>query len=330
MGAADGYVEISKDDEQARRIASLALAFMSSETIRDETIWRQFYPNLSKADSYRTAFRRDRAALTECGITVSRVDGPETLWRVDSASFVESTELSEEDAMALDVACLPLVDDQDFPYGSELRIALSKIDDAFDCPALISLPAEERVPSRQLAILQDCSLLGVAARIDYTRADGVSVERLVAPYGFFGMRGHLYLVAPAIDGNGRVIDGSTRTYRIDRVRRASKVAGTTFEVPEDFDARDWQKLPFQLGPAVCEASFAVPARRIREFSQVSQGKGTIRLPDGEATAPATWLVEVSSVEDAASWAIAEDVTPLSPPELVAAWRERLGGVISHG
>jgi proteasome accessory factor B len=106
--------------------------------------------------------------------------------------------------------------------------------------------------------------------------------------------------------------------------------GTTFEVPEDFDARDWQKLPFQLGPAVCEASFAVPARRIREFSQVSQGKGTIRLPDGEATAPATWLVEVSSVEDAASWAIAEDVTPLSPPELVAAWREKLGGVISHG
>lgn len=332
VDAVGGYAELSKDDEQARRVASLALAFMSSDTIRDEAVWRLFYPDLAKADSYRTAFRRDRAALAECGITVSRVTGPETLWRVDSTSFVESTELSEEDAMAIDVACLSLVDDPNFPYGSELRIALSKIDGAFDCPTSASLPAEERVPSRQLAALQGCSLSGRAARIEYVRADGRAVDRLVAPYGFFGMRGHLYMVAPCVDDAGGVIDGSARTYRIDRVRRAAEALGTPFEVPGDFDVRDWQRLPFQLGPTSCEGAFAVPGHVIREFSQVAGGRGSLGPgpADDRAHAAATWRVEVSSIDDAASWAIAEDLTPLSPPELVEAWREKLEGVVAHG
>jgi proteasome accessory factor B len=332
LDAVDGYVEISKDDEQARRIASLALAFMSSDIIRDDTIWHAFYSDLTKADSYRTAFRRDRAALAECGITVRRVNSPEALWQVDSASFVESTELSKEDAMALDVACLPLVDDQDFPYGAELRIALSKIDDAFDYPVSVALPAEERVPSRQLATLQECSFSGIAASIDYTRADGTTIKRRIAPYGFFGMRGHLYMVAPAIDDAGFVIAGSSRTYRIDRVHRASKIAGTSFEIPEDFDIRDWQKLPFQLGPTSCEGVFAVPEDAVREFMQVTRGKGTFETPTAthEPHATTTWRVEVSNIEDAASWAIAEDITPLSPAELVAAWYAKLEGVVAHG
>ena len=341
MDEREGYSALSKDDEQATRIASLALAFMSSDTISDDTIWHSFYPDLTKPDSYRTAFRRDRAALAECGIMVSRADGPEALWCVDSASFVESTELSDEDAMALDVACLPLVDDPDFPYGAELRIALSKIDDAFDYPASVSLPAEERTPSRQLATLQECSLSRLVAQIDYVRADGTTVKRRIAPYGFFGMRGHLYRVAPSIDESGAVIEGSAHTYRIDRVRRASKVAGPSFEIPEDFDVRDWQKLPFQIGSVTCEGVFAVPVQAAQEFSKVTLGKGTFLEPDDtlgpdaaavteQSPASILWRVEISSVEDAASWAIAEDVTPIAPPELVSAWRAKLKGVVTYG
>ena len=337
----EGYSALSKDDEQATRIASLALAFMSSDTISDDTIWHSFYPDLTKPDSYRTAFRRDRAALAECGIMVSRAEGQEALWRVDSASFVESTELSDEDAMALDVACLPLVDDPDFPYGAELRIALSKIDDAFDYPVSVSLPVEERIPSRQLATLQECNLSGQAAQIDYVRADGTTVQRLVAPYGFFGMRGHLYMVAPSIDERGIAVKGSAHTYRIDRVRRTSRNAGLSFEIPEDFDVRDWQKLPFQLGPVTCAGVFAIPAESAHEFSQVTLGKGTLFEPDdtsgtkantdnGHSPASLLWRVEISSVEDAASWAIAEDATPIAPPELVSAWRSKLEGVVAYG
>ena len=341
MDTTEGYSGFSKDDEQATRIAALALSFMSSDTVSDKAIWRSFYPDLTKADSYRTAFRRDRAALAECGIMVSRVDGPETLWRVDSASFVESTELSDEDAMALDVACLPLVDDPDFPYGAELRIALSKVDDAFDNPTSVTLPAEERVPSRQLTTLQECNLSGQVARMDYERADGTSIQRQVAPYGFFGLRGHLYMVAPTVDENGAAVEGYTHTYRIDRVKRVSKVAGTSFCVPEDFDVRDWKKLPFQLGPILCEGVFAVPAQTMREFSQTAQGKGAFL--DSEATSHAEspsdeehssvsllWRVEISNIEDAAAWAIAEDVVPVSPQELVAAWRSQLEGVVAYG
>lgn len=351
MDPVDYDFVLTKDDEQARRIASLALAFMSSDFIQDEIIWRSFYPDLEKADSYRAAFRRDRAALAECGITVTRSDGPETLWHADDASFVENTELSEEDAMALDVACLPLVDDPDFPYGAELRIALSKIDSSFDTPFSVALPTEDRLSSRQLATLRGCSLTGHAARIAYTRADGSSLERLVAPYGFFGMRGHLYLVAPSVGEAGEVIDGSTRTYRIDRVGRATEVPSTHFEVPEDFDVRDWQKLPFQIGPTVCEAAFSIPACADQETIRATQGRGTLerepletssavpneraaeRTPANEfpgAPSRTTWLVAVSNVEDAASWAIAEGLTPLSPPELVEVWRTKLEEVVSHG
>ena len=31
-----------------------------------------------------------------------------------------------------------------------------------------------------------------------------------------------------------------------------------------------------------------------------------------------------------SWAIAEDVTPIAPPELVSAWRAKLKGVVTYG
>ncbi len=322
------FAELSRDDEKARRIASLALAFMSSDTISDETIRRSFYPDLEKTSSYRTAFRRDRVALAECGIVVARVDGAETLWHVDSTSFVESTELSEEDAVALDVACLPLVDDPDFPYGADLRIALSKIDTSFDYPASVSLPVEKRLPSRQLTTLRECSLSGHAARIDYRRADGKTVQRMVAPYGLFGMRGHLYMVAASVDEAAQVIDGSTRTYRIDRVRRATEDPSVPFVVPEDFDVRDWRKLPFQLGAMSCEAVFTVPKQAVAEFSQAARGKGTFECV-ADTRGIVTWRVEVSSVGDAASWAIAEDVTPLSPPELVSAWRSKLEEV-AHG
>ena len=120
------------------------------------------------------------------------------------------------------------------------------------------------------------------------------------------MRGHLYMVAPSIDESGAVIEGSAHTYRIDRVRRASKVAGPSFEIPEDFDVRDWQKLPFQIGSVTCEGVFAVPVQAAQEFSKVTLGKGTFLAPDdtlGPAAAAVTeqspasilWRVEISSV-----------------------------------
>ena len=54
MDEREGYSALSKDDEQATRIASLALAFMSSDTISDDTIWHSFYPDLTKPDSCST------------------------------------------------------------------------------------------------------------------------------------------------------------------------------------------------------------------------------------------------------------------------------------
>ena len=138
-----------------------------------------------------------------------------------------------------------------------------------------------------------------------------------------------------------VIEGSAHTYRIDRVRRASKVVGPSFEIPEDFDVRDWQKLPFQIGPVTCDGVFAVPVQAAQEFSKVTLGKGTFLEPDdtlganevattSHSPASLLWRIEISSLDDAASWAIAEDITPIAPSELVSAWRSKLKGVVAYG
>ena len=42
---------------------------------------------------------------------------------------------------------------------------------------------------------------------------------------------------------------------------------------------------------------------------------------------ARWTVEAADLAAAASWAVSQAIVPVDPPELVAAWRRALKGVL---
>ena len=325
---ADGFFDLNSDDTQARRVLSLAVEFMNARGPVPTSTIDRYYPDLSP-ESRNRAFHRDRESLALCGIIVERVSMPDgtTMWKVDERhSFVEGSTLSEMEAFILDVACLPLVNDPEFTFRDELRIALAKIDHAFSGSQVAKVSATSTRDDRDLATLRSCMTKGCAARITYTRVDGETSTRVIAPYGFFGLRGKNYMVAPRVDQNGKPEPDSMRTYLIDRVGSAKELDRIRFEVPEDFDIADWRKLPFQMGPTVCTCEFLVPDGMLGELRRESLGQGEL----DPCQAGHLWRVEASNVRDAAAWAIAYGIRPLAPEELVGAWRSALEEVTRRG
>ena len=170
----DHYIGLSKDDEEARRLLTLAVEFMNSrDGLRSSYLWDTIYTGKSQ-DTFRKTFSRDRATLAVCGIVVERERTREGdfLWRVDErASYAHGAELGPREALTLDIACLPLLEDPTFPYRDDLRIALAKIDRAF-VDAGAPLSAAPGRDDRVLATVRTCLGASHAARISYQDAAG--------------------------------------------------------------------------------------------------------------------------------------------------------------
>lgn len=321
---AEGTVRLTRDDDRARRICSLALDFMNaSSPLRSSEIARAHYPGLS-ADSFRRAFSRDRSVLAACGVVVAerRVPGEDSLWEADHArSFARGAELSATEAAALELACRPLADDPTFPLADDLRLALAKVSRAFSETLAVGR-ARDLAPSRILETLCACLTDQTAALATYVDARGRASERTLAPYGFFGLRGNLYLVAARVSDDGSTCENQTRTYRIDRFTAAKALKGTSFSIPEDFSVADWRRLPFQMGATACEARFLVDGDRLEEVRRAAGSQSSFE----QVGSGAVWAVDVSDVSAAASWAVAMGIRPIAPEPLVAAWRGILEGV----
>lgn len=329
-------MRLTKDDERARRLCSLALEFMNAPgPVASSQLARAFYPDV-EPQSFRRAFARDREALAACGIYVVEHDAgrDESTWSANAdASFAQGVELAPADAAVLDVACRPLLEDADFALAGELRLALAKLDRAF-AEAPLGDAAGERPEGKVLATLRGCLLAKHAAEVTYCDAAGNESVRTVAPYGFFGLRGATYLVADLVDEKG-VSQHRVRTYRLDRMAKARELPRLTYSVPPSFDVADYLKLPFQMGPEVAQARFAVPAGRAEALRVAAGAQGAFEpaggglSEDGEKDA-LVWTVGVSSYRAAASWAVAQGIRPLEPAELVGAWHEVLKGVLANG
>ncbi|MDM8270827.1 helix-turn-helix transcriptional regulator [Thermophilibacter provencensis] len=315
-------MQLTRDDERARRICSLALEFMNATApIPSTEIARSFYPDLS-ADSFRRAFSRDRETLATCGVFVEERpwDARESAWGISDDSFAGGLELEPREASALEVACAPLLDDPGFPLAGELRLALAKITRAFAEAGVAHAPAASE--SRALVTLRSCLLDGVAARITYEDARGRRTERTIAPYGMFDLRGLRYVVAGAPGEEG---DSATRTYRVDRVVSAEMLPNVAVRVPADFSVDDWRRLPFQLGDETMTAVFEVLPERADDVRRAAGEQGSWQ-DRGDAC---VWRVGASDVGAAASWAISQGIRPLGADELVLAWRRALEGVVSR-
>ena len=281
-------------------------------------------------DSARRAMKRDIDALKACGLIIvpaGKTDDGQALWQVDRAhSFTQGVALSEVDAVILDIACLPLLDDPGFAERDELRLALAKIDRLFDAAASDALTASSERDSKVLVTVRDALNARRALDIVYTTRDGSEKQRRVAPLAFFDVRTILYVVCATVDDAGELVAGSERTYRIDRIQRAQRVDHVAFEIPDGFDLGFFRKLPFQIGPTVATCTFSIPERSLRPFQRVRCGKGALSPADDGMV----WEVEASDIDAAAGWAIANGIAPLSPEWLVDAWRARLEEAMLHG
>lgn len=330
---------VSSGERPEFRRAHLATLFLqATRPLSTADIVDQVYNNpanleLGRAelslDSARKALKRDIDALKATGIVIEAVgksDDGQSLWQVDrELSFTQGVALSEEDAIFLDIACLPLLDDPGFPERDELRLALAKIDRVFDAAATDSLTASARRDSDVLSTVRDALLTRTVLDIAYTPRDGKLRQRRVAPLAFFDLRSVLYVVCAIVGDDGELVPRSERTFRIDRISSARKAERLHYDMPAGFDVNDFRKLPFQIGDDELSCSFLVPDDLAGAVSAASYGKGTLSPAEGGMV----WTIDAASVDDAAAWAIAYGIRPLEPEALVDAWRARLEEVL-HG
>lgn len=317
---------MTNDDERARRICSLALAFMNATApVPSSEVARRFYPSLSP-DSFRRAFSRDRALLSACGLRVCEGPresgrGSQATWVADEgSSFAGEMELSPSEAAVLEIACQPLVDDPEFPLSGDLRFALAKLTRTFAYPS--ALPSgEPRGESRVATSVRDAVMRRRALQVTYTDAAGRTSERTLSPYGLFGLRGVTYLVADRVDAQTGACDDDPRTYRVDRISSSRVLEDVSVSVPEDFSPAQWRRLPFQMGEVAGTAAFLVPDGREADLRRVAGGLGHI----SEGVDGLVWEVEYSDARAAAAWAVAQGVVPLSPEPVVREARALLKG-----
>ncbi len=327
----DGLFKRSRDDEQALRLAALAIGFSNTEApLSSQEVRRRWYPDAS-LDTFTKSFSRDRARLEQCGIVLrsSGKSGDWQLWEVDrAASFASAPatgatqapgELSAEDAMALEVTLGPLASDPSFAQRSDLILALAKINRSFE---MLVVEREGDAPrNARLETLGSALASRTPVRTTYQTASGDKGERTLALLGQFGLRGHTYFVADHFDEKSHALAGTPHTYRDDRFLKVKPLAGAkaagAYQVDADFDARDWRVLPFQIGDASLEATFAVREHPTSEAARAVATRGTLS-EDGR-----TWTVTVADEDAAARWAVDVDMAPLSPASLVRTWHQVL-------
>lgn len=278
-------------------------------------------------EAFRKSFSRDRTRLAACGLVVQRRgkrDG-EAVWGIDEErSFVRENHLTPEDSLTLDCLLFPLAADPTFPFARDLRLALIKIDRSFDGSSSVAMPREARKRNNNLSRIEDCMMHRHAAQITYVRADGTKTKRVILPYGLFPLYNRTYLVAAQFDE--RTLEtNDPHTYLIDRIQTFRELSRIAYEVPADFDVRDYVLFPFQIGPRRFEARILVPPSRQKDIQS--------RLLDRVSW---TWDgddlhigVAVSDEETAAAWCIAEGLIPLSPISFVDAWRSRLATTLGR-
>lgn len=312
--------DFTEDERRAERAATLATFLMGARyPVGTAAIYERFYAELGEANRRKT-FSRDRELLASAGVLVRDAgwrDG-EKAWEIDAdASFANAAELSALEAIALDVACQPLLEDHGFTHGEALRHALAKIDRTFGDPdqAVRTSPAER---SRASQTVLSCIDRGHVVNVTYRDAKGTVSKRDFAPYGTFPCRGRGYVVGDFIEEGDGGTTTRRRTLRLDRIESARETSRATV-VPEGFDIADYLLLPFQIGPTACTARFFVPENRREALSASCLQSGAVT----NGKKGAEWTVDVSDVDDAARWAVAQAIRPMEPSELVESWKKCL-------
>ncbi|MDR1775375.1 MAG: WYL domain-containing protein [Actinomycetes bacterium] len=322
---------------------ALVLARRTEQTggISADEVRSSIYPTSPNTDAADKMFARDRELLQSAGLAIAG-DNRGIYRLVTDASYCEPITLDADEAAALVLAGFALLDEPLFPLPLALRLALTKLSGllgtaaAGDGGVLRRLAGTARLtagddeaaagvimPETLLRAVSERRVLtmryvpapagtaGVASAVtDTDRVQSsdsparptdtaAAAIRTVEPYGLFLLGARWYFVA-----RDCVRDG-VRTYCLARVRELSvgDKAGA-FQIPDDFDVRDWARLPFEIGTEPTRrVTLLIPAGHVADISGLTRGRGSLSTapagePDGDGTADDAmeWTVDVRDTE----------------------------------
>ncbi len=271
-------------------------------------------------DAVRRKFERDKKALQEYGFYLS-TDADSRYFLDESASFAMPVDLDEEEESLLRMLCSALLDDESYPFKTELRMIMSKIGDELALPDMLASssedPAQER-PSSTLKKARKALRTRKRLSFDYKDSHGSGSRRDVEPIGCFLFNKHLYLVAfdPEADAE--------RSFRFDRMSHAK--VNTKQPSKPDFDehpfvASDYFGLPFQFGDGNFTACIRFDPEREWQTDRLCMQKGALEPSD----AGTLWHVDAADARMLARWCVEHGpgIEPVAPQEAVTAYREGL-------
>jgi predicted DNA-binding transcriptional regulator YafY len=163
-----------------------------------------------------------------------------------------------------------------------------------------------------LATLYDAVSRDRAVQISYLRADGVSVERQLSPFGLVAKGQVWYLVAAAQTGE-------PRTYRVSRIVSAG-VTETAARVPGDFDLRAfWDASKARLVAGVPRFSACLRAREaiVSDLSRAGRWSRVMSIgqPDQRGWVVLEMQFELEDDACALVLSFGSHVELLTPPHL---------------
>jgi predicted DNA-binding transcriptional regulator YafY len=289
--------------------------------------------------AFRRTFENDKKRLREQGFAIeTSEDG--LSYRLDSArTFMASLDLEPQEVARLRAVGAAVMQSPDFPFASDLRVALAKIIGGLEWgdaqaanprPALAPIAAGTAAASEdtdRIGLLRDAIARRKKVDIVYQSPGKEPTARTIRPYGDFTYGGAWYCVAfDESHGEVRVLRASRMAEAKVNAKRPSE---PDYDIPEGFAVDDYRGLPFQFGSEDYEAAFAIRPELAGLVASITAGQGTFEpREDGGVT----WRVHASRTSSAVAWCIENGpgIVPVGPQPLVDAYRAALVARIEGG
>jgi len=273
------------------------------------------YPEDQDDAAFLRMFERDKDDLRASGFALT--SDAEGQYAIDAeATFASSVSIAPDEAAVLHAVGGALLEDPGFPFGEDLRLALSKLATAVDPPdaPVRTLLTDEAAAAQGHAAAQLNGAVAARKRVSfgYTNSRGERHSHEVEPYGLFLRDGRWYVV-------GRdVVRDDVRVYAAVRIENLSVNPSapktTDFERPRDFDVASFIALPFQYGSEETEGCLHILPSEAWRAPALAGGSGSLEaLPDGSVE----WRVTVRDSRRLLTWIVENGpgIVPISPTRL---------------
>lgn len=262
-----------------------------------------------------------------CGVPPYAPNNYVSFWVEDGRVYVRFAEQFErpvrlvlQEALALLLALRPL-ETRNHPYRDAVRRLRSKILDVIGPEGEKALGQmqrtfhmETRDVGGRIGRLRDAMARCQELRITYWSAHrGATSERVIRPYGMVEHGGDWYVIAHDSVRKKPV------SFRVDRIREA-ELLDSEFEVPDDFDVKDWSQDRHFVPPAKGNVAEVLFEKDVARFAREELARKDItELPDGRVLGK----VKVASEVWFLSWLFqfGRGAEAVGPPELRARVRE---------